>query len=89
MWSENQSGRAIVGGNRRVGPVRQRPPAHNPALRIIAAQGDTAHSALCNVVIDLQTAIVEEARQRDPALAAIGDGFGHLGLGRQTARCIV
>lgn len=56
---------------------------------IFAAQGHAAHGALGYVVIDLQTAIIEEARQRDPAFAAIGDRLGHLGLGRKTARRIV
>ena len=52
-------------------------------------KGHAAHGALGNVVINLQSAIVEEARERDPALAAISDRLGHLRLRRKTAQRIV
>lgn len=39
--------------------------------------------------MDLLAAVVEEAPERDPALAAIGDRLGYLGLRLKATRCTV
>jgi hypothetical protein len=58
-------------------------------IRVLAANRDAADRAFGDVVVDLQPAIIEEPRERSPALAAIGDGLGHLGLGREASQGVV
>lgn len=56
---------------------------------VLAADGDAAHRTLGDIIVDLETAIVEDPRERGPALATIGDRLGHLRLGREAPQGIV
>src|SRR3546814_16041080 len=64
-------------------------PAHNPALRIIAADRDGADRALGDIVVDLRDAVIDVAGERIPTLAAIGKRLRHRRLGRQTTQGVV
>src|SRR3546814_7422463 len=64
-------------------------PAHNPALRIIAADRDGADRALGVIVVDLRHAVIDVAGERIPTLAAIGKRLRHRLLERQTTQGVV
>lgn len=61
-------------------------PARAGEQPVAASHRDTARRARGNVVVDLQATFAQEARQRRPAPRAVGDGPGHVGLGRQAAQ---
>lgn len=58
-------------------------------IRVLAADRDRADRAFGDVAVDLGVTVIEEAGQRRPALAAIGERLGHRRLGRQAAQRIV
>ena len=56
---------------------------------VFAADGDGAHRALGDIVVDLGAAVVDVAGERIPSLAAISQRLGHSRFGRQAAQGIV
>src|ERR1700722_3755935 len=47
---------------------------------ILSIQRDRTHAALYNICVELDAAIVEEARETVPMLEAVANGFGDDGL---------
>lgn len=48
---------------------------------VAPSHGYTAQRTFRDIVVDLEGTIIEKARQRRPALGAIGDGPSHVGFG--------